>query len=140
MQRTEWVLLRRILSIAAALALTAGTVAAQGRSNGRGRGNGNDVAKTDAKVVVVFRDTDRASFRDYFVSHKMVGEPLPPGIAKNVARGKPLPPGIAKKALPRDLVVIAPRVERDVSLAIVGNVVVAMRAGVVIDILVDVFK
>ena len=25
---------------------------------------------------------------------------LPPGIAKNLARGKPLPPGIAKKALP----------------------------------------
>lgn len=28
---------------------------------------------------------------------------LPPGIAKNVARGKPLPPGIAKKALPPEL-------------------------------------
>lgn len=27
-------------------------------------------------------------------------EPLPPGIAKNLARGKPLPPGIAKKAVP----------------------------------------
>ena len=25
---------------------------------------------------------------------------LPPGIAKNLARGKPLPPGIAKKAVP----------------------------------------
>jgi len=29
---------------------------------------------------------------------------LPPGIAKNVARGKPLPPGIAKKTLPAALV------------------------------------
>jgi hypothetical protein len=28
---------------------------------------------------------------------------LPPGIARNLARGKPLPPGIAKKALPSDL-------------------------------------
>ncbi|MCR9212548.1 MAG: anti-virulence regulator CigR family protein [Proteobacteria bacterium] len=26
-------------------------------------------------------------------------KPLPPGIAKNLARGKPLPPGIAKKNL-----------------------------------------
>jgi hypothetical protein len=28
---------------------------------------------------------------------------LPPGIAKNLARGKPLPPGIAKRALPDGL-------------------------------------
>ena len=28
---------------------------------------------------------------------------LPPGIAKNLARGKPLPPGIAKQYLPSDL-------------------------------------
>lgn len=28
---------------------------------------------------------------------------LPPGIAKNLARGKPLPPGIAKKAVPASL-------------------------------------
>jgi len=29
---------------------------------------------------------------------------LPPGIAKNLARGKPLPPGIAKQHLPTELV------------------------------------
>lgn len=29
---------------------------------------------------------------------------LPPGIAKNVARGKPLPPGIAKKTLPASMI------------------------------------
>lgn len=28
---------------------------------------------------------------------------LPPGIAKNLARGKPLPPGIAKRSLPRGM-------------------------------------
>jgi hypothetical protein len=33
--------------------------------------------------------------------HGLTGtKPLPPGIAKNLARGKPLPPGIAKKQLP----------------------------------------
>lgn len=31
------------------------------------------------------------------------GSGLPPGIAKNFARGKPLPPGIAKQTLPSDL-------------------------------------
>ncbi|NJD30600.1 MAG: hypothetical protein FIB04_01775 [Gammaproteobacteria bacterium] len=35
---------------------------------------------------------------------KPKGKPLPPGIAKNLARGKPLPPGIARQQLPPDLV------------------------------------
>ena len=30
-------------------------------------------------------------------------ESLPPGIAKNLARGKPLPPGIAKKTVPASM-------------------------------------
>lgn len=33
---------------------------------------------------------------------------LPPGIAKNLARGKPMPPGIAKQYLPADLVTRLP--------------------------------
>ena len=35
---------------------------------------------------------------------------LPPGIAKNLARGKPLPPGIAKRSLPYDLIRALPPV------------------------------
>ena len=34
---------------------------------------------------------------------------LPPGIAKNLARGKPLPPGIAKRYLPQGLLGQLPR-------------------------------
>lgn len=112
--------------------------AAQGKSGRRGGDAGGGAAVTAG--VVVFRDADRVAFRDYFVTHKIAATPLPPGIAKNVARGKPLPPGIAKKVLPPDLLVIAPRVDRDVSFAIVGEVVVAIRAGVVIDVMVGVFK
>ncbi|WP_275553578.1 anti-virulence regulator CigR family protein [Mixta sp. Marseille-Q2659] len=38
------------------------------------------------------------------VSHGLTGyTDLPPGIAKNIARGKPLPPGIAKKAVPEPM-------------------------------------
>ena len=33
---------------------------------------------------------------------------LPPGIAKNLARGKALPPGIAKQVLPQGLIEILP--------------------------------
>ncbi len=90
-------------------------------------------------MVVVFRDSDHATFHDYFAAHRITAEPLPPGIAKNVARGKPLPPGIAKRAVPADLLALGPKVE-GVSFAIVGEVVVAMKGGVVVDVLAGVFK
>src|SRR5262245_6121087 len=113
-------------------------VSAQGRSQGQGRsGGGSD---TSVSVAVVFRDSDRGTFHNYFVTHQITAQPLPPGIAKNVARGKPLPPGIAKRALPAELVAIGPKVEKDVSFAIVGDVVVAIKGGVVIDVLGGVFK
>jgi hypothetical protein len=39
--------------------------------------------------------------RNLAINYGLVGySPLPPGIAKNLARGKPLPPGIAKKLGP----------------------------------------
>jgi hypothetical protein len=112
---------------------------AQGRGKGGGH-NGKGTSNTSLSVAVVFRDSDRVTFRDYFVTHKITAQPLPPGIAKNVARGKPLPPGIAKRAVPHDLLVLGPKVDKDVSFAIVGDVVVATRGGVVIDVLAGVFK
>lgn len=125
-----------VLAAVLAVGLLAGDARAQGQSQGRGRGNGS---KSSTSVVVVFRDSDHATFHDYFAAHQIVAEPLPPGIAKNVARGKPLPPGIAKRAVPADLLVLGPKVE-GVSFAIVGEVVVAMKGGVVVDVLAGVFK
>ena len=119
-----------------AIGLLCADASGQGRSQGRGRGG----SESSVSVVVVFRDGDQAVFRDYFVTHKIAAQALPPGIAKNVARGKPLPPGIAKKALPANLLVLAPKVDKDVSFAIVGEVVVALKGGVVIDVLAGVFK
>ena len=124
----------------------AGHAAAQGRSEGRGRGNdrGNDRGNapdrggTSVSVNVVFRDSDRATFRDYFVKNRIRPETLPPGIAKNVARGKPLPPGIAKKVLPADLLVVAPR-GPGITYAIIGPMVVAIRNDAVVDILDNIF-
>lgn len=113
---------------------------AQGGSQGRGRGGGSAATSSTADVTVVFRESDRVTFHDYFVAHKIVAQPLPPGIAKNVARGKPLPPGIAKRAVPAELVAVGPKVPKDVSLAIVGEVVVALKGGVVIDVLAGVFN
>ena len=131
--------------IAFALMLSAGVLctdlSAQGRSQGRGRG-GDDRGNPDTtvSVSVVFRDSDRTTFHDYFVTHRISAQPLPPGIAKNVARGKPLPPGIAKRAVPGDLVALGPRFGPGVTMLMVGNVVVAVRNDVVIDVLTDVFR
>jgi hypothetical protein len=118
------------------------SIGAQGQSQGRGRGNGGSSASSDASVSasVVFRSGDVATFRDYFTAHKITAAPLPPGIAKNVARGKPLPPGIAKKAVPADLVARGPRLDTGTTLSIVGDVVVALKGGVVIDVMAGVFK
>lgn len=38
-------------------------------------------------------------------------KPLPPGIAKNLARGKPLPPGIARQSVPSGVVARLPRID-----------------------------
>jgi hypothetical protein len=64
-------------------------------------------------TTVVFSKDEISIIQDYYSRHpdavygsngkKHKSKPLPPGIAKNLARGKPLPPGIAKQQLPGDL-------------------------------------
>ncbi|MFO1406446.1 MAG: anti-virulence regulator CigR family protein [Steroidobacteraceae bacterium] len=59
----------------------------------------------------VFSPDEISMIQDYYATYgadnpaggKHKSKPLPPGIAKNLARGKPLPPGIAKQQLPQDL-------------------------------------
>lgn len=68
---------------------------------------------TIADVSVVFSPKEVAIIRDYYAhaqqdagrgkAGKQKQQGLPPGIAKNLARGKSLPPGIAKQQLPGDL-------------------------------------
>jgi len=137
---------RLILALIAVALIAPGLNAAQGKSQGRGRSGGTTGGSssgggTTVSAVVIFTDGDRTAFRNYFVTHKIVAESLPPGIAKNVARGKALPPGIAKKALPADLVLtLGPRVQPGVTFAIVGDRVVALRSGLVIDVMINVFR
>jgi hypothetical protein len=130
--KNGWVVSAAVLSVG----LVYSHVDAQSQGRGR-KGGGSD---SSVSVVAVFRDSDRATFHDYFVAHGITAEALPPGIAKNLARGKPLPPGIAKRALPKDLLALGPKVDKDVSFTIVGDVVVAMKGGIVIDVLAGVFK
>ncbi|MGV7093240.1 anti-virulence regulator CigR family protein [Siccibacter turicensis] len=65
-----------------------------------GAGHGKNYGKPDH----VDRDISYDRARQLAVNYGITGyKPLPPGIAKNLARGKPLPPGIAKKAVPASM-------------------------------------
>ena len=114
--------------VAAALVLAPVVLAQGGRERpaaGQDQGGGN-----------LFTAAEKREIRDWFAKEKIAAEPLPPGIAKNLARGKPLPPGIAKKAIPPEL---AAKLSRpDYELLLVGTDVVLVKSGVVVDMLVGV--
>jgi len=66
---------------------------------------------------------------------------LPPGIAKNLARGKPLPPGIAKKAVPASMLGQLPSYPGH-EWRIVGDdlVLIALSTAIVTSVINGVFK
>lgn len=83
-------------------------------NSGKGNGNGSDHVKGNNKdkghkakgderdLVSVNISHDRV--RSLALNYGLTGyRSLPPGIAKNLARGKPLPPGIAKKMVPSSM-------------------------------------
>ncbi|HFZ8994803.1 TPA: anti-virulence regulator CigR family protein [Citrobacter freundii] len=64
----------------------------------------SDRRKNYGKPDHVDSDISYAVARQLAVNFGLTGyQSLPPGIAKNLARGKPLPPGIAKKTVPSSM-------------------------------------
>ena len=108
-------------------------------------------AQADVGATVVFSKNELSIIADWYHDH---GNPsarhngkggkkakgLPPGIAKNLARGKSLPPGIAKQALPHGLEELLPRPPRGYERVIVDGkiLLVEVATRVVHDILTDV--
>lgn len=74
-----------------------------GNGHGKGQGSGKREGGGPGGSTVVVSHSDVNVIRTYFVDHPVGASALPPGIAKNLARGKPLPPGIAKKMAPVEL-------------------------------------
>jgi hypothetical protein len=86
----------------------------------------------------VTTDDEARIFRQYY-SGKKKPKPLPPGIAKNLARGKPLPPGLSKSRLPADLVRRLPH-RSGYEWAVASDVVILIDAsGIVRDIVRNIF-
>ena len=97
-------------------------------------------SKDQPAVRVVFRDSDRAVFREYYRARRAEYRPLPLGISKNLVRGKPLPPGIVKTRVPDAVLVQLPWRPRDYTVFLVGDRVVLLNAnGVVADMLGGIF-
>lgn len=82
--------------------------AANQGNNGNGHkgnaGQRTEHRKNGGKPDHVESDISYAVARQLAVNLGLTGyQSLPPGIAKNLARGKPLPPGIAKKTVPASM-------------------------------------
>ncbi|CAI0805626.1 RcnB family protein [Serratia quinivorans] len=105
-----------VLALIVSMGLSSAPAFADKGGNGNGNGHGNsgnhgnngnhgNKAKgneSDQGLVSVSITRDRA--RSLARNYGLTGySSLPPGIAKNLARGKPLPPGIAKKMVPSSM-------------------------------------
>lgn len=74
------------------------------KAKGNANRNMNKQTESVAKDIVNLINPDVTSreMRRYLDGYNVsTANALPPGIAKNLARGKPLPPGIAKKSFPQ---------------------------------------
>lgn len=114
-------------------------------------GDFSDVAAPSGAVdiEVVFTAEEIRLIRAHYESHgghqrkekgKRKHKGLPPGIAKNLARGKPLPPGIAKQALPHDLRRALPPVREGYERIVVDGkiLLVEIATQIVRDVLIDI--
>ena len=113
------------------LGLTAVSADAQGKGRGKPASNRASHIKvkpgSDAEIKII---------REFYSIDSRKPQSLPPGIAKNLARGKPLPPGIAKKTVPDDLIILLPA-RPGASWLIAGDMVLLVDAG---DIVVDLIR
>jgi hypothetical protein len=113
---------------------------------GKGHGRPDAVAPPYAigapalATTVVIGSDERRIITDYFRVNPYAVAPLPPGIAKQVARGKPLPPGIAKKYPPGPLLGrLPPRPGYEWVLVGRDVLLVSLATAVVVDVLRDAF-
>lgn len=88
------------LALAALMVLAVAAPAAADPGGKHGGGRESRMESRDAGEVmadVLITAAERALIGDYYRTHSVQADSLPPGIRKKVARGKPLPPGIAKR-------------------------------------------
>jgi hypothetical protein len=87
-----------------------------------------------------FTAADVTALRSHNATTPAAWNGLPPGIAKNVARGKPLPPGIAKKLSPTLLAQLPQRQGYEYAQVGADVVLIETATRLVVDVLRDVFN
>lgn len=123
------------LALLIVLALPALAVPAEAQS---GKAKGKDSGRNAAGRVSHARSSgvEIRIIREYYGGKSRKLKPLPPGIAKNLARGKPIPPGIARTRMPDAVLVRLPA--RDGTIwFIAGDHVLLVDTG---NIIVDFFR
>lgn len=106
------------------------------KKNKHGKDDGVDSASLVMAGITV------AQARRLALDYRYTGyKSLPPGIAKNLARGKPLPPGIAKKMVPSRMLSRLPG-HAGYEWRVAGNdlILVAIATNIVADVLSGVFR
>jgi hypothetical protein len=111
----------------------------QGKDQGRQEQDAGDllleVAITAAEAAIIYE-----FIGEYGVAAFGAPQGLPPGIAKNLARGKPLPPGIAKRYLPGNLQGRLPARPGYEWLVVDNDILLVVAAtAVIVDVLADAF-
>ena len=105
-----------------------------------GKGKDKKGGAQTQQVSAGFSAAERQIIVDFFKDHPYQAQSLPPGIAKNLARGKPLPPGIAKKQIPAGLQAHL-RARAGFEISIFGDRIVLLEAsGLVVDVLEGIFR
>jgi Nickel/cobalt transporter regulator len=131
------------LALIAALAMPGSVLAA---NNGKkARGAPAKQVHTEQVASGLITAAERGIIITYLNQHKRslpaafgAAQPLPPGIAKKVARGGTLPPGIAKRYLPNDLLVqLPPRPGYEWVVVGTDVLLVAAATGLIVDILLE---
>lgn len=127
----------RVATLSVLLAVAALTLAPEVQAQ-NGKAKEKKVA-AQSQQPAGFSKAERQIIVEFFVGHSYEVQPLPPGIAKNLARGKPLPPGIAKKRIPSELKARLPS-RAGVEISIFGDRIVLLEAsGLVVDVLEGIF-
>ena len=134
------------LLVAAALLAAPGSAAAGDKGKGK-KSHGAPAVEAQAvqATAILITATERAiifgyldRYRGHLTGALATAKPLPPGIAKKVARGGALPPGIAKRYLPGDLLVqLPPRPGYEWVVVGTDVLLIAAATGLIVDLVAD---
>ena len=137
--------MRIALALLLAAALAVPTTALAGNKGRKGHHAPPEQVHVDQLPVALITVTERTIIFDYVNQYRQTlapapasAKPLPPGIAKKIARGDTLPPGIAKRYLPSDLLVQLPP-RPGYQWVVVDNdvVLIATATGAIVDVLLN---